>query len=135
MSEDTLTGIHSSMQGPFPFHVGGSESVRPVETGQTIGLSSGPVGADGSAAAPGVPVERGGSTTAPQELIGAGGSAATPKAPIERGSFTVAPLEAWEMSPSAREQGVGSKRSHLVEWEQESRGSSPKRSYRPTTPA
>ena len=32
-SEDTLTGTHSSMQGPFPFHARGSESVRPVEMG------------------------------------------------------------------------------------------------------
>ena len=41
--EDSLIGTHSSMQGPFPFHAGGSESMRPVETGQTIGPSSGPV--------------------------------------------------------------------------------------------
>jgi len=26
-SEDTLIGIPSSMQGPFPFHAGGSESM------------------------------------------------------------------------------------------------------------
>ena len=35
-TEDTLTGIHSSMQGPFLFHAGGSTSVRTVETGQTM---------------------------------------------------------------------------------------------------
>ena len=29
-SEDTLTGIHSSVQGPFPFHVGESTSVGPT---------------------------------------------------------------------------------------------------------
>ena len=63
--EDTLTGTHSSMQGPFPFHAGGSESVRPAEMVQTIGPSSGPVGADGSAAVPGVPMEGGGSTATP----------------------------------------------------------------------
>jgi len=63
--EDMLIGTHSSMQGPFPFHVGGSESVRSAEMGQTIGLSSGPVGAGGSAAAPRVPVEGGGSTAMP----------------------------------------------------------------------
>ena len=38
-SEDTLTGIPSSMQGPFPFHAGGSESVRPTKASQTIGPS------------------------------------------------------------------------------------------------
>ena len=38
--EDSLTGTQSSTQGPFPFHVGGSESVRPVEAGRTIGPSS-----------------------------------------------------------------------------------------------
>ena len=31
--EDTLTSAHPSMQGPFPFHVEGSESVRSVEVG------------------------------------------------------------------------------------------------------
>ena len=51
--EDSLIGTHSSTQGPFPFHAGGSESVRPAEMGQTIGPSSGPVGVGGSAAAPG----------------------------------------------------------------------------------
>ena len=51
-SEDTLTGIPSSMQGPFPFHAGGSESVRMMEVGQTVGPSSEQVGAGGSAAAP-----------------------------------------------------------------------------------
>ena len=55
--EDSLTGTQLSMQGPFPFHMGGSESVRPVEAGQTIGPSSRPVGAGGSAASLRVPVE------------------------------------------------------------------------------
>ena len=32
-SEDTLIGIHSSAQGPFPFHAGESASTVPVETG------------------------------------------------------------------------------------------------------
>ena len=65
--EDSLTGTHSSMQGPFPFHAGGSESVRPAETGQTIDSSLGLVGAGGSAAAPEVPTERGGSAAVPSE--------------------------------------------------------------------
>ena len=38
--EDSLTGTHSSMQGPFPFHAEGSESVRPAEMGQIVGPSS-----------------------------------------------------------------------------------------------
>ena len=54
---DTLTGTCLPMQGPFPFHAGGSESVRPAEMGQTIGPSSGPMGAGGSTATPKVPVE------------------------------------------------------------------------------
>ena len=32
-SKDTLIGIPSSMQGPFLFHAGGSESVRTAEAG------------------------------------------------------------------------------------------------------
>ena len=56
--EDTLIGTHLSMQGPFPFHAEGSESMRPMETGQTIGPSLGPVGAGGSAVTPMAPVER-----------------------------------------------------------------------------
>ena len=75
--EDTLTGTHLSTQGPFSFHARGSESVRPAETGQTIGPSSGLVGAGGYTTMPGVPTERGG--------------------PVAM------PLEAREMSPSARE--------------------------------
>jgi len=39
--EDSLTDTQLSMQGPFPFHVGGSESLRPAEAGGTIGPSSG----------------------------------------------------------------------------------------------
>ena len=56
-SEDTLTGIHSSLQGPFPFHAGGGESVRPEEAGRIIGPSSESAGAGGSAATPEVPTE------------------------------------------------------------------------------
>ena len=72
--EDSLTGTQLSTQGPFPFHAGGSESVRPAEAGRTIGPSSGPVGAGGSAASPRVPVEDrwmggGRSTPAPEVLM------------------------------------------------------------------
>ena len=35
--EDSLTGTQLSTQGPFPFHAGGSESVRLAEMGQIIG--------------------------------------------------------------------------------------------------
>jgi len=113
--EDSLTGTQLSTQGPFPFHVGGSESVRLAEAGQTIGPSSGPVGAGGSAASPGVPAEDrwmggGGSVVAP-ELIGPGRPAATPEVPIERGGSAATPSEIREMSPPTREQGAGSKRS------------------------
>jgi len=103
--------------------------MRPAEVGQTFGPSPGLVGASGSTATPGVPVEdrwmrRGGSATvpkvlmegkdstaAPHELMGAGGSAATPEASTERGGSVAMPFEIREMSPPAREQGAGSKRS------------------------
>ena len=42
--EDTLTSARPSVQGPFPFHMEGSESVRSVEAGE-------------SAASHGVPTE------------------------------------------------------------------------------
>jgi len=99
-SEDTLIGIPSSMQGPYPFHVGGSESVRMAEAGRTIGPSS--------------------------EQVGVGGSAAALEVLIEGGDPIVAPLEAREASPSAQEQGAGSKWSRTDEAEQRPRGSSPK---------
>ena len=38
VSEDTLTGIHSSVQGPFPFYAGESASTGPAEMGRTVGL-------------------------------------------------------------------------------------------------
>ena len=73
--EDSLMGTQLSMQGPFPFHVGGSESVRPTEADQIISPSLGPVGAEGSAATPRVPVE--------DRWMGGGGSAAAPEVLIE----------------------------------------------------
>ena len=51
-SEDTLTGIPSSMQGPFLFHVGGSESVRTAAAGRIVGPSLEQVGVGRSAAVP-----------------------------------------------------------------------------------
>ena len=101
--EDTLTGTHSSMQGPFLFHVEGSESMRLAKTGQTIGPSLGPVGGGRSATTPRVPVEGGGSTATPHELIGVGGSTAVPEVPTERGGSAAAPSKIREMSPPAQE--------------------------------
>ena len=51
-----LTDAHRPMQGPFPFHAEGSESVRLVEVGRAIGPSLGPVGAEESAAPSEVPL-------------------------------------------------------------------------------
>ena len=99
--EDMLIGTPSSMQGPFLFHMGGSESVWPAETGQTIGLSLGPVGAGASATVPRVPMEGGGSLATPHKLIRAGGSVAVPEASTERGGSITAASEVREMSPSA----------------------------------
>ena len=152
VSEDTLTGTHSSMQGHFRFHAEGSESVRPAKVGQIIGPSSGMVGAGGSTAtpevlaedrwmgggrstaAPKVLMEGGGSAATPHEPMRAGGSAATPEVSTERGGSAATPSKIRETSPAAREQGAGSKRSCPDESRQETRGSSPKRPYRPTTP-
>ena len=88
-----------------------------------------------STIAPGVPVEGDGSTAMPHELMGAGGFVATLEVPTERGGSTAVPLETRETSPSAQEQGAGSKQSRPDELEQESRGSSLKHSYHPTAPA
>ena len=120
--EDSLIGTQLSTQGPFLFHVGGSESMRSVELGPSLG----PVGAGGSAATPGMPAE--------DRWMGGDGSAAAPEVLMEGGSSVAAPLETREMSPPAREQGAGSKRSHPDELEQGSSGSSPKCSCRPKAP-
>jgi len=76
-SEDTLTCTHSSMQGHFPFHAGGSELVRPVEMDQTVGPSSGPAGAGGSTTTSEVPLEGSG----PATLQGVAGVADLPLCP------------------------------------------------------
>jgi len=62
--EDTLTSGHPSVQGPFPFHAEGSESMRSVEAGE-------------STASHGVPVkdrwvEESGPTAADPEAMGEG---------------------------------------------------------------
>ena len=69
--EDMLTSVHPSVQGPFPFHAEGSESVRSVEAG-------------GSAASHGVPVddrwmeESGSAATDPEVMVEGSGSGAAP---------------------------------------------------------
>ena len=69
--EDTLTSGHPSVQGPFPFHREGSESVRSVEAGW-------------SAASHGVPAEDRWmgegkpATTDPEVMMEGSGSGATP---------------------------------------------------------
>ena len=122
--EDMLTDAHRPMQGPFLFHAEGSESMRSVEVGRTIGPSSGPVGAgefaapsgvppedrwmgeDGLAATPKVLMEGGDSAVVPHELTGAGGSAATPEASTERGGSVATPSEIRETSPLSGSRGL-----------------------------
>ena len=126
--EDTLTSAHPSMQGPFLFHMEGSESVRSVEAGESAALHGVSaedrwMGESGSAAAdPEVMVERGGPGAAPHEMMEGRGSGA-------------APHEVREMSPPASEQGAGSKRSHPDESGQGSGDLSPKRFHRPRASA
>ena len=88
-------------------------------------------GGSGSAAAPEVLMEGGSSAATPHEPMGAGGPAVVPEVPTEMGGSGAVPLEIREMSPPAREQGAGSKRSCPDELEQGSRGSSPKCSHSP----
>ena len=122
--ENTLTSGHPSVQGPFPFHAEGSESVRSVEAGGSAASHGVPaedrwMGESGSAAAdPKVMVERGGAGAAPHEMMEGSGSGATPH-------------KVMEMSPPASEQGAGSKRSHPDESGQGSGDPSPKRFRRP----
>ena len=79
-------------------------------------------------------MEGGGPAATPQEPAGAGGSAAAPEVPMEGGGSAAVPQDAREASPSAQEQGVGSKRPCPDEVEQGPGGSSPKRILRPTAP-
>ena len=85
-----------------------------------------------STAAPKVQLEGGGSAAVPHELMGVGGSVVMPEVSIERDGSVAVPSMIREMSPPAREQGAGSKRSRPDELEQGSGGLSPKRSYCPT---
>jgi len=126
--EDMLTDAHRPMQGPFPFHAEGSESVRSAEVGQTSSPSTRPTGAKESAAscgvlaedrwvgggepaaAPEVLMEGGGSATVPHGMMEAGGAVAPPEALTERGGSVAAPSEIRETNSPAREQGASSKR-------------------------
>ena len=116
--EDTLTSAHPSMQGPFPFHAEGSES---MEAGESAASHSMPaedrwMGEGGPATAnPKVMVEGSGSGATPHEMVEGSGSGAAPH----------------EVSPPALEQGAGSKRSRPDESGQGSRDLSPKRFRRP----
>ena len=126
--EDMLTSAHPSMQGPFPFHTEGSESVRSVEAGESVASHGVPAEdrwlgeSDSTAADPEVMVERGGVGAAPHEMM-------------EGSSSSAAPHKVMEMSPPASEQGAGSKRSRLDELGQGSRDPSPKRFHRPRASA
>ena len=127
-SEDMLTGTRSSLQGsgPFLFHGGESASTRLAEMGLTVGLPSEPVGVDGSATVIEVPAKGGGPATEPQEPVGVTGPDAASEAPAEGGGSTIMPQDAREASPSAQEQGAGSKRPCPNEVEQGPGGSSSK---------
>ena len=121
--EDTLTSAHPSVQGPFPFHAEGSESVRSVEAGEF-------------AASHGVPAEdwwmgEGGLAAAdPEAMVEGGGSGATPHETMEGSGSSAAPQE---VSPPALEQGAGPKQSRPDESGQGSGDPSPKCFRRPRT--
>ena len=126
--EDTLMSGHPSVQGPFPFHAEGSESMRSVEAGE-------------SATSHGVPVEdrwveeSGPAAADPKTTWEGSGSSAAPHEMMEGSGSGAAPHKVREMSPPALEQGAGSKRSRPDELGQGSRGPSPKRSRRPKASA
>ena len=134
--EDTLVSAHSSVQGPFPFHAEGSESVRSVEAGGSAASHGVPaedlwMEESGLAAAdPKVMVEGSGSGATPHETGEGRGSGAAPHETMEGSGSGATPHE---VSPPAPEQGAGSKRSHPDESGQGSGDLSPKRFRRPRT--
>ena len=129
------------MQGPFPFNAEGSESVRSVEAGESAASHGVPaedrwMGEGGPTAAdPEVMVEGSGSGATPHETGEGRGSGATPHETMEGSGSGVAPHEVREMSPTASEQGAGSKRSRPDESGQGSRDPSPKCFRRPRASA
>ena len=97
--EDTLTSGHPSVQGPFPFHADGSESMRSVEAGESTtshGVpaedrwveESGPAATDPEATG-----EGSGSSAAPREMMEGSGSGATPHEMMEGSGSGAAPHE------------------------------------------
>ena len=134
--EDTLTSGHPSVQGPFPFHVEGSESMRSVEAGESAAShgvpvedrwveESGPAAADPEAMG-----EGSGSSAAPRETMEGSGSGAALDETMEGSGSGAAPHET---SLPAPEQGVGSKWSRPDESVQGSGDPSSKRFRRPRT--
>ena len=134
--EDTLTSGHPSVQGPFPFHTEGSESMRSVEAGESAAShgvpaedrwmeESAPATADPEATG-----EGSGSGAAPRETMEGSGSGAAPHEMMEGSGSGAAPHE---VSLPAPEQGVGSKRSRPDELGQGSGNPSSKRFRRPRT--
>ena len=109
--KDTLTSDRPSMQGPFPFHVEGSESVRSVEARESTashGVSAKDrwMGEGGPAAAdPEVMVEGSGSSAAPHETVEGSGSGAAPHETVEGSDSSAAPHEVREMSPLPQSRG------------------------------
>ena len=69
------------------------------------------------------PAEAGHTVGLPQESMGVGSAVAAPEMSAKAGGSTVAPQESRGASPSAQEQGVGSKQPHPDEAEQRSGGS------------
>ena len=145
--EDTLMSGDPSVQGPFPFHTKGSESMRSVEAGESTAShgvpvedrwveESAPAAADpeatgegsGSGAMPHETGEGRGSGAAPHETTEGSGSSAVPHETMEGSGSGAAPHK---VSPPAPEQGAGSKRSRPDKSGQGSGDPSPKRFRRP----
>ena len=153
--EETLTSGRPPVQGPFPFHAEGSESIRSVEAGESAASHGVPaedrwMGDAGLAAAdPEAIVEGGGTGAAPDfgaapcEVMEGSSSGATPHETMEGDGSGAAPDETMErsdsgaapgeMNPPAPEQGAGTKRSRPDEPGQGFGDPSPKRFRQPRT--
>ena len=126
--EDMLTSAHPSVQGPFPFHVEGSESVRSAEAGESA--ASHGMSLEDRWMGEGRPA-----ATDPEVMVEGSGSGAVSHEMVEGSGSGAAPDEVREMSPPAVEQGAGSKRSRPDESGQGSGDPSPKRFHRPRASA
>ncbi|XP_066354601.1 uncharacterized protein [Miscanthus floridulus] len=125
--EDTLTSGHPSVQGPFPFHAEGSESMRSVEASESAASHGVPAKdwwveeSRPTTANPKAMGEGSGSGAVPHEMMEGSDSGATPHETMEGSGSGAAPHETMEGSGSSAtphevslptpEQGVGSKRS------------------------